>query len=55
MSIFEQAKEFNIEIVLVEEMKFELIGKSEKNVSPTGKTSPKSVKEIQTQGQVRKL
>ena len=36
-------------------MKFELVGKSEKNISSTGKTSPKSVKEIQTQGQVRKL
>ena len=30
LSIFEQAKKFNIEIVLVEEMKFELVGKSEK-------------------------
>ena len=55
LSIFEQAKKFNIEIVLVEEMKFKLIGKSEKNISSTGKSSPKSVKEIQTQGQVRKL
>ena len=55
LSIFEQAQKFNIEIVLVEEMKFELIGKSEKNISSTGKTSPKRAKEIKTPGQVRKL
>lgn len=46
LSIFEQAKKLNIEIVLVEEMKFELIGKSEKNISSTGKTSPKRVKKF---------
>ena len=44
-----------MEIVLVEEMKFDLVGKSEKNISSTGKASPKSVIKIQTQGQVRKL
>ena len=55
ISIFEQAKMFNIEIILVEEISLPLAERSGKNIPSRKKTRSKRAKEIKNQVQVRSL